>query len=50
MAQYCWDCFNNLIENSLTLDDVILEYDICDNCKQNLPCILGVKKEVIDDD
>ena len=41
MAEYCLTCFNKFINTNkpLTENDVVLNYDICESCKQNKLCI-----------
>lgn len=46
MADFCLKCFNKYVaDKHYTEDDVIMQYDICEGCKQNLPCVIYVKTE-----
>ena len=45
--QYCLDCYNKLVHPNAPLnkDEVLTNYDICDNCQKNLPVVVQVIKE-----
>ena len=42
MADFCLKCFNINKENK-TEDDVVMQWDFCERCNQNLPCVIYVK-------
>lgn len=48
MAEYCLDCFNKLVHHGepLTINDVLIDYDICENCSRNLPIVKQIIKEI----
>lgn len=48
MAEFCLDCFNKLIASKpVTEEDVVINFDVCEHCRQNKPCIVYLKtKEV----
>lgn len=45
MADFCLKCFNNYLHTGehLTEDDVIMQWDFCEKCGKNLPCVIYVK-------
>lgn len=43
MAYYCLECFNKIEGQNLTYADVECDLDICENCRQNKPCIAIIK-------
>lgn len=46
MAEFCLNCFNHYIlsgKEKVTEDDVVMQWDVCEGCKQNKPCVLYVK-------
>ena len=49
MSYYCLDCFNEIEGKQLTYQNVECDMDICENCKQNKPCVAFVKNEIIND-
>lgn len=44
MAEYCLNCFNKLVHTGEPLkeNEVLINYDICENCLKNLPCVIGI--------
>ncbi|MGN1327580.1 MAG: hypothetical protein ACI4VQ_05870 [Clostridia bacterium] len=45
MAEFCLNCFNIINGENKTEDDVITQWDFCEKCKKNAPCVLYVKTE-----
>jgi hypothetical protein len=44
MSDFCLDCFNKYIsDEQKTEDDVIMQWDICEGCGKNKPCVIFVK-------
>lgn len=46
MSEFCLECYNKYVateETQVTEDDVVMQYDICEGCKRNLPCVLFIK-------
>lgn len=43
MAYFCLKCFNKIEGTNFTYDDVDCDLDICENCKENKPCVAIIK-------
>lgn len=43
MADFCLKCFNIINNENKTEDDVVMQWDFCEKCNQNLPCVIYVK-------
>ena len=43
MADFCLKCFNIINNENKTEDDVVMQWDFCERCNQNLPCVIYVK-------
>lgn len=45
MAEFCLECFNKYINTgkAVTEDEVYMQYDICESCKQNKLCVMYIK-------
>lgn len=40
MAEFCLDCLNKLDGTHLTEADVVLLYDVCEECGKVVPCVV----------
>lgn len=52
MAEFCLACFNQKLNptgKELTEEDVILQWDFCEGCGKNLPCVVQIIKEYDDE-
>ncbi len=49
MAEYCLKCFNIINKTNFTQDDVMTDYDICERCRKNLPCVIYIKSKEVKD-
>lgn len=47
MAEFCLKCFNECLHigENLTEDDVIMQWDMCERCGRNLPCVIQIKTQ-----
>ncbi len=45
MAEFCLNCFNIINKENKTKDDVVMQWDFCERCGKNLPCVIFVKTE-----
>ena len=46
MADFCLKCFNIINNENKTEDDVVMQWDFCERCNQNLPCVIYVKTKL----
>ncbi len=46
MAEFCLDCMNKMDGTDYTEADVILETDLCEECGQVVPCVIGFRSPV----
>ena len=44
MAEFCLDCFNEVNGECYEPKDVYTEFDYCERCKKNSPCVIGIVK------
>ncbi len=48
MAEFCLDCFNEYFsEKKLTEKDVIMDFDLCEECGKWKPCVIRLKEKNI---
>ena len=48
MAEFCLDCYNQYVsDKELTVEDVVLDIDLCEGCGALKPCVLKEKKNVL---
>ena len=49
MAEFCLDCYNKYFgeKEQLSAKDVIMDYDLCEECGQWKPCVISIKKSFI---
>jgi len=40
MAEFCLDCLNRMDGTNLTKADVILDFDLCEECGEIKPCVV----------
>ena len=40
MAEFCLRCMNKMDGTSLTKEDVILEFALCEECSKVMPCVV----------
>lgn len=46
MAEFCLECFNQYISGKkLTEKDVIVDFDLCEECGEYKPCVIRVKEK-----
>lgn len=46
MAEFCLDCFNKYIsKKKITEKDVIMDYDLCEECGEWKQCVITIKKK-----
>ena len=47
MAEYCLECFNKCLHTGerLTEDDVLMQWDFCEKCGKNLPCVIYIRSK-----
>lgn len=53
MAEFCLNCFNEKLNHTgkkLTEDDVVLQWDFCEGCGKNLPCVMQIIDKEHDDE
>lgn len=44
MAEFCLDCYNQYVsDEELTVEDVVLDIDLCEGCGALKPCVLKEK-------
>lgn len=46
MAEFCLNCYNKFVatkENIATEDNAIMQWDICEGCGKNKPCVIYIK-------
>lgn len=48
MAEFCLDCFNKYIsKKKVTEKDVIMDYDLCEECGEWKQCVITIKEKNI---
>lgn len=48
MAEFCLDCFNEYFsDKKVTEKDVIMDYDLCEECGEWKPCVIRIKEKNI---
>lgn len=48
MAEFCLDCFNKYIsKKKVTEKDVIMDYDLCEECGEWKQCVIAIKEKNI---
>lgn len=46
MADFCLDCYNKFVatdKDKATEENAIMQWDICEGCGKNKPCVIYVK-------
>lgn len=44
MAEFCLECLNEISKTNLTEEDVYTEFDYCERCGKNCPCVIRIIK------